>query len=747
MERQRPVAALWPAWLVFSILALTLAPAPGSAVPFRPDVLEQVRTEGRLPEMVRVEQSAREAGLDRPAPTAAGWVRGLAGPDADGQRAIPDRAAIVILVDFSDNPADQGAYPPSHYDDMLFSVGSYPQGSMRDWYLENSYGQFHVTGTVTVWLRLPQTYAYYVDGQAGFGSYPRNAQKMAEDAVVAADPFVDFRQFDNDGPDGVPDSGDDDGYVDALFVVHAGPGREETGSNNDIHSHAWNMANPQQVDGVIASSYSMEPDNGKRGVFGHEFGHVIGLPDLYDTDYSSSGVGDWCMMSFGSWGGGGLTPVHFLSWCKAQLGFLELTEPRTNVTAADLPQVETSPVAWSLWTGGYPERQYFTVENRQRVLSDVSLPGSGLIICHVDENVSDNSNEDHPLVAIEQADGLNELADGGGSDNGDPWPGSTNNRNFTAASNPSSRDYNGNPSQVAVRSISDSGPSMQADLDVENAPILVMQSYEILEVSGNGDGNIDPGETWDMPVILYNRGAPATQVVAALSSTDPDVTILNGLSTYGTIGAESAGQGSPAFRVLLSESSTDDGLPFNISVTAFGVAPQAIPLIVGVNDDLDTYRWQHDNVTAGYGDQWHISTRRNHSPGGSYSWKCGNVGNGNHANRLDAALTTVPVSLSSVRAITFWHWIQAEDDANFTAWDGGILEVSVDDGPWQDVGLGPDAGLDSWRQWLWRWDAAPGEHVLRCRVVDAAGRPQSEERLPPFPSGVSGLHAIRVTVR
>ncbi len=75
------------------------------------------------------------------------------------------------------------------------------------------------------------------------------------------------------------------------------------------------------------------------------------------------------------------------------------------------------------------------------------------------------------------------------------------------------------------------------------------------------------------------------------------------------------------------------------------------------------------------------------------------------------------------------------------------VQVSVDDGPWQDVGLGPDAGLDSWRQWLWVWDAAPGDHVLRCRVVDAAGRPQSEDRLPPFPSGVSGLHAIRVTVR
>lgn len=77
----------------------------------------------------------------------------------------------------------------------------------------------------------------------------------------------------------------------------------------------------------------------------------------------------------------------------------------------------------------------------------------------------------------------------------------------------------------------------------------------------------------------------------------------------------------------------------------------------------------------------------------------------------------------------------------------GGVQVSVDDGPWQDAPLGPDAGVDSWRQWLWSWDATPGEHVLRCRVVDGAGRPQPEDRLPPFPSGSSGLHAIRVTVR
>ncbi|MFH1143248.1 MAG: M6 family metalloprotease domain-containing protein, partial [Candidatus Eisenbacteria bacterium] len=340
--------------LLLSLLpGLLLAALPGSAwgVPFHPDVLSALKADGRLAAIAAATEDARTRGLDQPPSEKHPWLR-----TAAQLRSIPDRQAIVILVDFSDNVADVGTYPKSHYEDMLFSVGSYPTGSMRDWYLENSYGQFNVTGAVTVWLRMPQLYSYYVDGQAGFGTYPQNAQKLAEVAVVAADPYVDFSQFDNDGPDGVADSGDDDGMVDALFIVHAGPGRETTGSDDDIHSHAWSMSVTQVVDGVGAQRYSMEPEDGKRGVFGHEFGHVLGLPDLYDTDYSSSGAGYWCMMSSGSWGGGGETPVHFLSWCKARLGFLEPTIPLTNVISADIPQVETDPVAYTLWTAGYPNR-------------------------------------------------------------------------------------------------------------------------------------------------------------------------------------------------------------------------------------------------------------------------------------------------------------------------------------------------------------------------------------------------------
>lgn len=682
--RSRPpfAPALWPAFVALVLLSLA---AQVGAVPFRPDVLASLRSSGALPGIVSGMQDAGQRGLDAPPPTARGWTRGR----GEG-RAIPDRNAIVILVDFSDKPANPTTYPPSHYDDMLFSVGTYPTGSMRDWYLENSYGAFNVTGQTTIWLRMPQTYAYYVDGQAGFGTYPHNAQKLAEDAVAAADPYVDFSLFDNDGADGVPHSGDDDGIVDALFVVHAGLGREETGSNDDIHSHAWGMVNPQQVDGVSTSGYSTEPENGKRGVFGHEFGHVLGLPDLYDTDYSSSGVGDWCMMSFGSWGGGGLTPVHFMAWCKAQLQFLDPMVPKINATGTAFAAVETSPTASFLWTGGYPMTQYFVVENRQRALSDAYLPGEGLLICHVDETASGNADENHPLVAVEQADGLNELAQGGGSDNGDPWPGSTTNRNFTGSSTPNSRDYAGNGTQVSVKNISNSGATMTADIEVETSPILVFQGYYPSQVSGNTDGDIDPGEQWNMGVVVRNLGAPSSPVTGTLTSSDADVTIDNASTGFGAIGAEQSATGTPPFRFTLAAGSTDDGLPFSVRIRDLLGNATDVSFVVGVNDPLDTFRWYHDRITLNYGDQWHISTQRNHTPGGSYAWKCGATGTGVYANKLDAALYLTPLPLATVDALTFWHWIDAEDDVNNTAWDGGIIEASVDGGAWTEIT--PDGG-------------------------------------------------------
>lgn len=459
-------------------LLICLVATPCLAVPLSPDLVERLRAEGKLAEEGALEQAAFRKGVNNLGENAVYHVA----PGAPLQATT--RQAIVILVDFSDNVADTATYPPSHYADLLFSVGTYPTGSMCDYYLENSYGNFEATGQITNWLRMPQTYAYYVDGQKGFGDYPQNCQKMAEDAVAAVDPYVDFSQYDNDGPDGIPDSGDDDGFVDGLFVVHAGPGYEKTLDPNDIHSHAWTTHGYVLVDGVRVSRYSTEPDDGKIGVFCHEFAHVLGCPDLYDYGDDSRGVGRWSLMGWGCWGSGGITPTHLDAWDKGRLGYLVPVVPTGSLIDIVVPRVEDSPVAYKLWTDGLPDWQFFMVEHRRTAMFDSYLPGSGIVIYHVDENQVSNDNQrcgggsPHALVAVEQADGQCDLEynvnDG---DPGDPWPGSggTYNPNhaFNVASTPRTRAYNGTATGVSVYNIHFEGDTAYVSIAVNLVPPTV----------------------------------------------------------------------------------------------------------------------------------------------------------------------------------------------------------------------------------------------------------------------------------
>jgi immune inhibitor A len=673
------------------------------AMPLRPDIVEKLKAEGKLEEEGRFMQDAYKRGVNhpprlRPLIEAPAPARGVRGTSAT---LIVERNAIVILVDFSDNVANIAAYPSLHYNDMLFSEATYPTRSMRDYYVENSYGQFAVSGSVTQWLRMPQTYAYYVDGQRGFGVYPKNAQKLAEDAVLAADPYVDFSQFDNDGPDGIPHSSDDDGYVDAVFIVHAGPGYEETHNPDDIHSHQWSTRNPVTVDGVKVSTYSMEPDNGKIGVFCHEFGHVLGLPDLYDYDYDARGLGYWSVMGSGSWGNGGFTPVHFDAWSKSKLGFVTPQVCTTNVAGITVPKAETSPTSYLVWTNGIFSNEYFMVENRQQVLFDSYLPGSGLVVYHVDEEALSNDKQCcgtcvlHCIAAVEQADGDCDLENNVNSgDPGDPFPGSggTNNPNhvFDYASTPSSKDYSGNDTQVAVTDIDLTGDVVDMGVTVETSPAIGISGKAVGDTValglGDCDGIADPGETVDLSVDLNNYGVDATDVLAGIHTSDSFVSLVSDTAIYGAIPADETRPPAPPFRFTVSSTCpVPHGIIFDMDVSDGSGYSVSRRFFVGVRDTVHFYDWTHSKVTTGYKDQWHISTEQNHTPGDASCWKCGSTVFDNYADWLDAALYTLPFYVTEGTELTFWHWIEAEDYDLTTAWDGGAVEISRDGGQWQIV--------------------------------------------------------------
>jgi len=380
--------------------------------------------------------------------------------------------ALALMVQFSDNPA---ATPAAYFDSLLFdSIGI----TVNDYYKTISYGQLDMV-TLNLpssqgWTTAPQTYAYYVNNQNGTGSYPHNSQKLVEDLVNLADPSIDFSKYDNDS----------NGFVDVLVIIHAGPGAEKTGDSTDIWSHKWAINPKLTNDGVYVSSYTIQPEyltipgDMTIGVFAHELGHAFGLPDLYDTDYSSGGIGKWGIMAYGSWlgpGNNGGRPAEPCAWSRIQLGFATATNVTSNIDSQAITDVKSSGDIYRLWTSGATGNEYFLVENREKTGYDSYLPGQGLLIWHIDDSKNGNDAEWYPgmptsshyQIALEQADGLYDLENYSDlGDGGDIWPGTTSADTFNAVTTPNSNSYSSGGSYVAVENISSAASTMYADLKV-----------------------------------------------------------------------------------------------------------------------------------------------------------------------------------------------------------------------------------------------------------------------------------------
>ena len=270
---------------------------------------------------------------------------------------------IVVLFDFPDKHMTQKR---KHYEDLFFSLGTLQTKSVREYYREVTHGLIDIQGNVVGPFRLPQTIKGYAHGASGTTSAQPNAQTMARDAAIAANPTVDFTPYDNDG----------NGFVDAFIVIHAGAGGEVTGNSDDIWSHKWTLnGGAFSVDQTRIFAYLTVPEDCKIGVCAHEIGHLLfGFPDLYDTDFSSEGIGNWCLMAGGSWGGGGDTPVHPSAWCKANQGWVAIDNLKTN-GLVKIPDVKTSNKVLRLWGNGAPGNEYFLLENRQKTGFDISCQG------------------------------------------------------------------------------------------------------------------------------------------------------------------------------------------------------------------------------------------------------------------------------------------------------------------------------------------------------------------------------------
>jgi immune inhibitor A len=347
------------------------------------------------------------------------------------------------------------------FTDLFFSEGVIPTGSVREYYLEVSGGLVELVGQVVGPIRMPQTLAWYANGNYGIGkpTGTARAQDLARDAAVAADPTVDFSDFDNDR----------NGYVDAFVVVHAGPDGAATLDPNDIWSHKYVLPSVYQADNAKVYAYLTISEDSTIGVCAHELGHLLfRWIDLYDTDWTSEGVGDWCLMGSGSWNGtpAGTTPAHPSAWCKLDQGWVSATAV-TKFGSQDVLEVTMSRNVLRLWTDGLGGPEYFLVENRQRTGFDAALPGDGLLLWHVDETQQTNTDENHYRVGLVQADGNSDLNLGNNrGDAGDPFPGSSNKSSASATSTPSTQSYTGQATCVRLSGISGSSVAMTANIAV-----------------------------------------------------------------------------------------------------------------------------------------------------------------------------------------------------------------------------------------------------------------------------------------
>ena len=416
----------------------------------------------------------------------------------------PPQGAIykipVLLINFSDTTT---TYTAGNFESLLFGDSVW---SMKDYYEEVSYGDFSVSAGpegVTGWYTASKTHDYY-GANVGSNDEDEWPGDLVYEAVFAANASgYDFAPYDMDG----------DCYVDVVNIVHQGTGEEAGGPSTDIWSHSWSLnganywgrshygkfttSSPCTSGGFIKiDDYVIQPetlDGGQQtmGVFAHEYAHALGLPDLYDTDGSSNGVGDWSLMDSGSWNKAtqyGDRPAHLDAWSKYFLGWVDPIEVSGLLTNEPIYQAEGDPDIYKFLAGTPLSGEYFLVENRQKVGFDSALPGSGLLIWHIDGSKI-NSNLDlntvnnyecyqggpscsvsHYGVKLMQADNLWELEKSLSYGNtGDTFK-SPGNTTFNATSLPNSNLYNRNNSNVRVTNISASGNPMTATLD--NTPPL-----------------------------------------------------------------------------------------------------------------------------------------------------------------------------------------------------------------------------------------------------------------------------------
>lgn len=324
---------------------------------------------------------------------------------------------LIILVQFNDLQFSRQDYKDiftdmvnaENYTGWASSGNGVYTGSVRDYFSDNSFGlfqpEFDVVGPVTI------NYSkYYPHGT-------NNGDVVAKAAITAADPLVNYQDYDRDG----------DGQVDMVYLIYAGVGSNIQGNNDGLiwpyASYFWGVGKKDNVNfGRYACSTELTGSEQYNiidgiGTICHEFSHVLGLPDFYDTDYEKSGgesnhPDTWSIMAGGSYENNGRTPVGYSLYERYSVGFCDEPEVIDAEGAYTLDPLYLEGKGFRI--NSPVNNEFFLFENRQKNAFkwDRYLPGSGMLVHRVEKPNSGvwsantiNNNPNHNYYEVLRANG------------------------------------------------------------------------------------------------------------------------------------------------------------------------------------------------------------------------------------------------------------------------------------------------------------------------------------------------------
>lgn len=414
---------------------------------------------------------------------------------------LGEKKGLIILTQFSDKKFadghDQALYNRIANEEN-FKEGNFV-GSVRDYYKAQSGGQFTISFDVVGPITLPKSYTYY---GRDYGSYKDvNVAEMVREALRAANEEVNYKDYDWDG----------DGNVEQVFFLYAGEGQATGGDDNTIWPHMSSITK-LMLDDVYLTTYACSNELIRGNIAGigavcHEFSHCMGLPDMYDTSYGGNfGMADWDVMDQGSYNGGTFIPANYTAYERMFCGWMQPQELADGMEVSGMKSLTDNGQTYVMHNTGN-SNEYYLFENRQLRGWDAGLPGSGMLVTHVDYdksiwasnnvNTTSTGRNDHERCTILPANGTK----GSSGTANQLYPTSTNN-NITKGSTPNMSLYNTNAEgenvmELALINITQANDGTISfnvkdndKIGTENRPenAIFYESFDLCNGAGGNDG-------------------------------------------------------------------------------------------------------------------------------------------------------------------------------------------------------------------------------------------------------------------